>query len=452
MKKQFFRKYVAGALAAFLSVSLFAGIDQAKADAQLNVNADGAILVDGESGRVLYEKNADSLLGIASMTKMMTEYILLDAIKHGRIKWDQEFSVDDLVYKISQDRSLSNVPLRRDGKYKIRELYQAMAIYSANGATIAIAETIAGSEANFVKMMNDQASKLGLQDYKFVNSTGLNNSEYKGMQPAGADSKAENVMSTRATAKLAYRLIHDFPDVLKTASTPKLVFREGTTDRINMQNWNWMLPSLVYGYEGMDGLKTGTTDFAGYCFTGTAMRDGKRFLTVVQNAKDASGKGGYKARFEETRKMMDYAFSNFTKEEVLPNHYAIKGMTSVPVIKGKADSVKVYTSAPIDMIVLNGDKGNYKPVLVLDKNKLDKNGDLTAPVKKGDKIGYIKMVPKNGEKVSFLTNDGEQKVQADVVAAENVEKANGFVLMMRGIGGFFGDLWHGISSAVKHVL
>ncbi|WP_374049853.1 serine hydrolase [Neobacillus sp. PS3-34] len=436
-------------MAVVMSISLFSGVHKAEAEAQLNVNADGAILVDGESGKVLYEKNADSLLGIASMTKMMTEYILLDAIKHGRVKWDQEYSVSDLVYKISQDRSLSNVPLRRDGKYKLHELYEAMAIYSANGATIAIAETIAGSETNFVKMMNDRAKKLGLKDYKFVNSTGLNNSEYKGSHPGGSGDSDENVMSSRATAKLAYRLINDFPEVLKTASTPKKKFREGTDDEINMENWNWMLPSLVYGYEGVDGLKTGTTDFAGYCFTGTATRDGKRFITVVQNAKNDSGKGGYKARFDETRKMFDYAFSNFTKEELVPKHYQIKGNKTLPVIKGKEDSVKIYSKTPISMVVLNGEKGNYKPVLVLDKKKLNKDGELTAPVKKGEKVGYIKLVPKNGEKVSFLTEEGQQKVEADVVAANDVDKANWFILMMRGIGGFFGDLWDGISSAVK---
>src|SRR3954467_15259692 len=110
----------------------FAGVHKAHAEAALNGNADGAILVDGETGKVLYEKNADSVLGIASMTKMMTEYLLLEAVKKGKVKWNQEYTVSDLVYENSQHRDLSNVPLRADGKYKIRELYEAMAIYSAN--------------------------------------------------------------------------------------------------------------------------------------------------------------------------------------------------------------------------------------------------------------------------------------------------------------------------------
>jgi D-alanyl-D-alanine carboxypeptidase (penicillin-binding protein 5/6) len=252
-------------------------------------------------------------------------------------------------------------------------------------------------------------------------------------------------MSTRSVATLAFRLINDFPKVLKTTSIPK----QKSVDGVNMPNWNWMLPGLVYGYQGMDGLKTGTTDFAGYCFTGTAMRDGKRFISVVQHATDANGKGSYAARFGETRKMMDYAFSNFSKEEIVPENYQIKGHKFIKVIKGKESQVEIHTKTPINMVVLNGDKKNYQPVLVLDKSKLTKNGELEAPIKKGEKIGVLTIKPKNGEKVSFLTAEGQKKLQADVVAAKTVEKANWFVLMMRGIGGFFGDLFGGISSTVK---
>ncbi len=448
MKKHVFQKVVAGAMAMFMFVGLFAGAKQANAQASLNVNADGAILVDGETGKVLYEKNADSPLGIASMTKMMTEYLLLDAVKQGKVKWNQEYSVSDLVYKISQPRDLSNVPLRKDGKYSVRELYEAMAIYSANGATIALAEVIGGSESNFIKMMNEKAKKLGLKHTKFVNSTGLNNKDYHGEQPKGTGADEENMMSPRDVATLAFHLINEYPDVLKTASTPMKVFREGTDDRIVMKNWNWMLPSLVYGYQGMDGLKTGTTDLAGYCFTGTASRDGKRFITVVQHAVDASGKGTYKSRFDETKKMLDYAFSNTTKEEIVPKHYQVKGHKTIPVIKGKDDQVKIYTKSAIDMVIENGEKKNYKPVLVLDKKKINKNGELTAPIKKGEKIGYLTIEPQKGDKISYLTAEGQKKVQVDMVAAQDVEKANWFVLMMRGIGHFFGDLWDGISSTV----
>ncbi|RBP86083.1 D-alanyl-D-alanine carboxypeptidase (penicillin-binding protein 5/6) [Cytobacillus firmus] len=448
MKKIFYRKSIAGFLALVMILGLLPGIHKAHAEDILNINADAAILVDAETGKILYQKNADKVLGIASMTKMMTEYLLLESIEEGKVKWDQEYAVSEYVWKVSQDRNLSNVPLRRDGKYNIRELYEAMAIYSANGATIAIAETIAGSETNFVKMMNEKAAELGLKDYKFVNSSGLNNRDLKGSPPAGGPEE-ENVMSAKDTAMLAKELINRFPEVLETASTPRKTFREGTDDEIKMENWNWMLPELVYGYEGADGLKTGTTDFAGYCFTGTAMRDGNRYISVVMNAKGANGQATYKSRFDETKKMFDFGFSNFTKEEIVPANYQVKGQKTVPVTKGKEAKVKISSKDAIEMVVRNGEKENYKPVLVLDKKKLNENGELTAPIKKGEKIGYLTIESKEDGKIEFLSDKGKGNIQVDVVAAESVEKANWFVLTMRSIGGFFGDVWGSVSSTVK---
>jgi serine-type D-Ala-D-Ala carboxypeptidase (penicillin-binding protein 5/6) len=446
VKREIFKRYIAILMAFVMIFSLVPVGNEAQAEVQLDVKADAAILVEASTGRVLFEKNADTVLGIASMTKMMTEYILLEAIKEGRVKWDQEYSVTEYVYNVSQDRSLSNVPLRRDGKYNLRELYEAMVIYSANGATIAIAEVIAGSESNFVKMMNEKAQQLGLEKFKFVNSSGLNNRDLKGSHPEGTAPEEENVMSARATSKLAYRLLKDFPEVLETSSITTKIFREGTDDKIEMDNWNWMLPSLVFGYEGVDGIKTGTTDFAGYCFTGTASRDGKRFITVVMNAKNAGGQGSYKARFDETRKMFDYAFSNYSMEEILPEQTKIKGSESLPVVKGKEDKVKLYTKESIEMIVLNGEKDQYEPVVVLDKKKLNEDGQLTAPVKEGDVVGYVTIKGKGDKTVSFLNDKAQESLKVELIAAENIEKANWFVLMMRAIGNFFGDIWKAASS------
>lgn len=191
------------------------------AETDLGLTVDAAILIDADTGKILYEQNAETALGIASMTKMMTEYLLLDAIKEGSITWDQQYNVTEYTYKVSQNRLLSNVPLRADGTYSIKELYEAMAIYSANAATIAIAETIAGTEKEFLKLMNKKAEELGLENYKFVNSTGLNNSDLLGMHPEGTGENDENVMPARSVAKLAYHLLKDHPDMLETAKIPK---------------------------------------------------------------------------------------------------------------------------------------------------------------------------------------------------------------------------------------
>jgi D-alanyl-D-alanine carboxypeptidase (penicillin-binding protein 5/6) len=437
----------------FLVVCLCLGllpfqVAKAESDA-LDINADAAILVDAETGRILYQKNIDTVLGIASMTKMMTEYLLLDAIKEKRVKWDQQYTPSDYVYRLSQDRDLSNVPLRKDGKYTVRELYEAMAIYSANGATVAIAEIVGGSEKNFVKMMNEKAKQLGLKDYKFVNATGLSNNDLKGFHSEGTDVNDENVMSARAMATLAYYLLKDHPEVLKTASIAHKTFREGTDDEIKMDNWNWMLPGLVYAYPGVDGLKTGYTEFAGNCFTGTVKRDGVRFITVVMNAKDNSGKSTREARFEETQKLFDYGFSNYSKKELYPKGYQLKGNKTLPVVKGKEKTVSIVTDKPLSVLVKSGEEKNYRPVYVFDKKKLTDQGELTAPIKKGEKVGYMTLQYKGDDSYSFLSPEMKKNVSVNIVTKESVEKANWFVLTMRGIGGLFGDLWTSVAKTVK---
>jgi serine-type D-Ala-D-Ala carboxypeptidase (penicillin-binding protein 5/6) len=414
----------------------------------LNIEADAAILVDANTGRIFYQKNIDTVLGIASMTKMMTEYLLLEAIKEKRVKWDQQYTPSDYVYRLSQDRALSNVPLRKDEKYTVRELYEAMAIYSANAATVAIAEIVGGSEQNFVKMMNEKAKQLGLKGYKFVNSTGLSNEDLKGFHPEGTNQREENVMSARSVATLAYHLLKEYPEVLETASTPRKIFREGTDDQIKMDNWNWMLPGLVHEYEGVDGLKTGYTEFAGYCFTGTAERDGVRFITVVMNAK-SNGKSTIEARFEQTEKLLHYGFSNYSIKKLYPKGYQLKGKSTLPVVKGKEKSVAIVTDKPFSLVMKNGEEKNYRPVYVFDQKKLTDKGELIAPIKKGEKVGYMTLQYKGTEEYSFLSPEMKNNVKVNIVTKKSVEKANWFVLAMRGIGGLFGDVWTSVVKTVK---
>jgi len=145
--------------------------------------------------------------------------------------------------------------------------------------------------------------------------------------------------------------------------------------------------------------------------------------------------------------MFNYAFSNFSSEKVVKKHAQVKNYKTLPVLKGKAKEVKIYTKDSLNLVVKNGEKQNYKTKVVIDKKLLNKDGELTAPIKKGDKVGYIRVEAKDGEDIQFL--DAKDTVKVDLIAAEDVEKANWFVLAMRGIGGFFADIWNGISSTVK---
>lgn len=439
MKREM-RKLVGLLLVPLLLLMTF-NTDMAYANSPLGIHVDGAILIDAESGKILYEENADTPLGVASMTKMMTEYILFEAIKDEKISWDQEYKVNDYTYAISQDRRLSNVPLRRDGTYTIRELYEALAIYSANAATIAIAETIAGTETEFLKLMNAKAEELGLIDYKFVNSTGLNNADLQGMHPQGTGVEDENVMPAKSVAKLAFHLLKDHPEVLETTKINTKIFREGTTDAIEMDNWNFMLPGFNFEYAGVDGLKTGTTNFAGHCFTGTATRDGKRVIAVVMKAVDAKGVGSYKARFDATRALFDYGFSQFSEVEFVPAGYQFEDKKTIDVVKGKEKSVSIAVKDPIRMMVKTNEKDLYVPELVMANED-----NLQAPVKKDTVVGHVKLVKTEGEDYGYIDSDNPG---ADVVTTEAVEKAGWFSLMMGAIGDFFGGLWKTATGFVK---
>ncbi|WP_309143161.1 D-alanyl-D-alanine carboxypeptidase family protein [Domibacillus sp. A3M-37] len=432
--------------AVLLSVLLFIGLfspGQMKARAAFDVNAAAAVLIDAETGQVLYEKNSDQQLGVASMSKMMTEYLLLEAVKEGKVSLDDTYQVSDYVYTVSQDRSLSNVPLRADETYTIQELYEAMTIYSANAATIAIAEKISGSEAEFVKLMNEKAKALGLEKVKFVNSTGLNNKDLKGNHSTGAETD-ENMMSGRDVATLAYRLVNDYPEVLETAGIPKKKFREGTDDEISMENWNWMLPSLVFAYEGMTGLKTGTTDFAGYCFTGTAERNGQKLIAIVMGATSESGEGTYNARFTEMKKLMDYGFTQFESKELVAAGSAVKGTETISVQKGKEKEVKLQTASSLSILVPKASETNYKTKVILNSSDLNENGKLIAPVKKDKVVGFVSIQDDKDQAVLFLKAAGQTNVQT----AQNVEKANWFVLSMRAVGGGISNGWNWVVDKV----
>ena len=412
---------------------------EAKAESDnLGLKAEAAIIIDGKTGQIIYEKNADKVLGIASMSKMMTEYIVMEALHNKKITWDQKVNINEYVHKLSKEPNLSNVGLTQGEDYTVKELYSAMAIYSGNAATVALAELISGSETKFVELMNEKAKKLGLKNYKFVNSSGLSNSNLLGNYPSGNEND-ENVMTARDTALLAYHLINDYPEVLDFSSISKLKFRDGR----EYPNFNWMLPGLIFEYNGVDGLKTGSTDFAGYCHTGTAIRNGQRYITVVMKSTSKN------QRFADSTKLLDYAFNQFEKEKILPKHYQVKGKETLPVIKGKESSVNIETKDALNLLVENGNKDNYKVNLTIDKNKLNKDGELTAPIKKGEKVGYITVEAKNGENYGYITDPESKTIKVDVVAADAVEKANWFVLSMHAIGGFFGDIWSSAASTVK---
>ncbi|MCR2822235.1 D-alanyl-D-alanine carboxypeptidase family protein [Lederbergia panacisoli] len=266
---------------------------------EIDINAESAMLIDTRDGNILFEKNSDEPFPAASMSKMMTEYLVLEAMKEDKLDWNQSVKVSDYAYTISNTPGFASVYLKKDQHYTIRDLYNAMAIQSANGATIALAEVVSGSEKNFVQKMNEKAKELGLKNSTFVNSTGLNNEDLGEFYSTGGRQDA-NELSARDLTILTKALITQFPEILEISSLPNFTFGGQT-----YINTNGMLQgnNVHVRFEGVDGLKTGFTDEAGYCFTGTVERNDIRLISVVMGTKDSF------ERFSETKRLYEASFS-----------------------------------------------------------------------------------------------------------------------------------------------
>ncbi|RYM04709.1 D-alanyl-D-alanine carboxypeptidase [Sporolactobacillus sp. THM7-7] len=413
----------------------------AKAADTLGIEAKSAILIDSNSGQILYEKNADQVYPPASMTKMMTEYLVMQALHSKKLTWDTKVSISDYAYQISQRKDFSNVPLRKDYQYTVRELYEAMAIYSANGATIALAEKLAGSEKHFVDLMNQMAKKLNMTQAHYINSSGLENIDLGKYAPYG-DEKDSNKLSARDLAKLAYHVIHDYPEALSISKIPLKKFTAGVDEPIQMVNWNYMLPGFganmnQYKYEGVDGLKTGHTDLAGYCFTGTVNRDGHRLISVVMGTKSDSD------RFGQTKTLFDYGYQQFSEKTIAKKNQAVKGQKPIAVHRGKKDQVKVAFGKSVQAAVENGGNSRFAFKVTMDRSKLNKDGQLEAPVKKGERIGYATIKGEGDGAYGYLYTDANK---VPVVAAEQVDKSSWFVRFFQGIGNLFTGLFSWVAN------
>jgi D-alanyl-D-alanine carboxypeptidase (penicillin-binding protein 5/6) len=394
--------------------------------ASLGLQVKSAVLIEPTTGEVLLSINSDIALPPASMTKMMTEYIVADQVKQGKLKWDDNVTVG----KNAEETIGSRIFLAEGDQHTVEELYIAMAVGSANDATVTLAEKVAGSEAAFVQMMNETAERMGMKTAFFINSTGLSRADMpEDFRPS---EDRETVMSAMDTAILAKFIVQDHPDFARFTAIQSYKFRERDVEPII--NYNWMLEAnkditnfKAFAYPGLDGLKTGHTASAKYCFVGTAERDGMRLISVVMGTKTEA------ARFVETRKVLDYGFNNFEIKQVIAPKTTVEGTESVPVKKGVETTVAVVTDLDVKFMV---PKGTQNPA-VTSKVTLG-NDELVAPIAKGTKVGTITYT----YKVEGMTNAQDKTI--NLVTAEEVEKGGWFRLLFRAIKDLFVDLFDGI--------
>ncbi len=373
-------KILAGLLALLLAAA--AGLGQAaEADRPVfNLDSQAAILMEPLSGEVLYQKNADAKMHPASVTKMMVILLTLEALERGDLKLTDMVSASPEACKMGG----SQIWLEPGEQMSVEDLLKAVCIVSANDASYVLAEHIAGSEANFVAMMNKRAKSLGLKNTTYVNTTGL--------EPDGGG--PGNLTSARDMAILA-REILKYPYVLKWTGTWIDYLRGGKSF---LRNTN----RLVRFYNGCDGLKTGFTGQAGYCLVATAKRDGVRMIAVVMKASTD------KARAKDISSLFNYGFSLYKAHRVYQGGEIVG---RVKVFRGKEKYVPAKAAGELSAVV-----------------KRSANGNITKRVKLAE---WVQAAVKSGQKLGevILSVDGKACGKVDLVAAKDVQKNSFFGLL-----------------------
>ena len=407
---------------------------KAKEEAAAVQDVQSYIAIEQTSGKILMQNNQDEVRGIASMSKMISQYLILEAIKNGEVTWETQIPVSDRVHQLSANYSLSNVPLLPSEKYTIKELFDAISIYSANAATLAVAEYIGGSEANWIERMKAKLDEWGIKDAD--------------KNPSYGD-EDENSMSARSVAIIAKNLVNDFPEILKVSSISTQTFRPNSSGTTKMDNFNYLLPGLLFEYEGVTGLKTGTSDASGASITTTATRNGFSVIVVSMGSKEPLN------RFKVTRHLLDEVFKKYEGLLVGAPGKSVQNLAPIQLEGGTEETLgvdygKTFIAAVPKGTALSQIKISFTPS---DDVKTE-DGKVKAPVKAGQTVGTLNFeMP--GENLGYV--DGKDHGTVEALAAFDVETSNVVTESMRGAKGFidqmvqkvqdfFGGIWSKIQS------
>ena len=370
-----------------------------------DVAAKHAIAVEANSGKILYEKDATQPVEIASISKLLTVYLVYEALEQGKISLSTPVEISDYPYQLTTNSAASNVPMEARN-YTVEELLEATLVSSANSAAIALAEKIAGSEKDFVDMMKAKLQEWGIQDATLVNTTGLNNETLGNNIYPGSKKDDENKLSAYDVAVVARNLILKYPQVLEITKKPSSTF-SGMT----IHSTNYMLEGMPAYRGGVDGLKTGTTDKAGASFVGTTVEKGMRIITVVLNA-DNQDTNPY-ARFTATSSILDYISSNFSLQTIVKQGESYEDSKS-PVLDGKEDTVTAVAKEDIKIVQRLGSRTQSTITYTSDTT------EHTAPLEAGTVVGHLTYEDKDLVGQGYITTD---KPSFEMVAEKNVEKA-----------------------------
>ena len=377
-----------------LNLSLAGLTRRAKAsdDAFYNMKARAAYAIDAQTGQVLYQKNANKTYPIASLTKILTLAVIEQDIKDHKLSWDQKIKITPAVAKVANDWHFSNVQLNAGEQYSVRQLVESMMLVSADGSTEALALADAGSTVAFNRKMQAVARKAGVTDAKIYNMIGLPNSSLGKHRLKNVDKDAENEMSAKDLALVSRYVINKYPETLKITKKKFANFDVTAGQQYQMVNINALLPQNGYAPKDweIDGLKTGNTDAAGKCIVTTGTYAGRRVILVaLHTSGDWNNQSKMQKEFYE-------ALAN-TYQPVTPNNMKAlpKKLRTYHVVHAKkqhSTTVKLVKATPVWM-----PKGatwqQARPTFKLDRSHKSAAGQLTAPLKKGEQVGWIVLHP-----------------------------------------------------------
>ena len=373
---------------------------------QLDLEAKSAIAIDAKTGQIIYAKDDKQTYPVASMSKLLTAYILLQAIHEGKITWETKVTPTVTEVDISNNTELTNVPLKEGHSYTIKQLYQAMLVGSANAATMLIGNAISGTQTKFIDKMRETAKSLGITDAKIYSANGLT-AKYLGDEIyPNTDENAENEFSVRDMAIISQKLVERYPEVLETTKLTKIDFNDnGEITTVN--NTNELLQDD--SHLEVDGLKTGTSDAAGYCFASTTNKDGHRIITVIAGAKDND------ARFDQTKNLLNYIYNNYDYLAVSTNQ-ALR--QDVKVKYGKQSSVSAIIGSDLSLWVPKNIKERALQIKLIPKSST-----IEAPIKQGEVVGEYQISVAGN--LGFI--DGSTDLKTKALAANSVEGINIFI-------------------------
>ena len=398
-----------------------------------SIDAKAAIAVDADTGKIFYAQDSTTPMPIASITKVLSIYVVYDKIKNEELDLLDQVVISPQLAELSTKPDLSNVALVANQAYTVESLIHASLIQSANAAVMALGEKVAGSQEQFVNLMRQKAESLGITDAKIISVSGLNNRDLGDFRYPGTGDDEENEMSAQDVAIIAKHFIADYPEVLNITSTVQESFGENTAQPSIMQNWNQLLPGLPLQKEGVIGLKTGTTDLAGACFVGVIRQNSREVITVVLHANNQANDSN--ARFVETSKLMDYALNQWQEITLSATDLTNAIQSKLAVIDGKQASVSLKVNDPYKLWVpvpFDSTQLKYEEQLEVQS--------IQAPVQMNREVGTL-IINNPTDNYGYLPDSQTPESQIKIVTANAVEKENFFVLWLRQVKNIAQNAW-----------